>query len=320
MRPMTNFMKRKILLLSLLALTLSSNVLGQQDKLITHFMYDKMSLNPGETGIEGGICATTMYRNQWDRVNGAPNSAVLNVEADLSRFIPVNAGVSFFHDHIGFNTQNNVLLNVSYPLQIPTIGTLAIGVGVGIMNFGMSPEWVPPTTMNDASLPAEFTSTNLDLNFGLYFKDASNKYYAGLSSTHLSESTLAGVNNTGGKITYNTARHYYAMGGYTFKRIGDGDIETNAIIRTDLVKLSADINARYIWKNKAYGGLTYRTSDALAVMLGYKPSNDLTIGYSYDVSVNRLAGVSRGSHEIMLKYCYYLPPAPIQKSKHPRWL
>jgi hypothetical protein len=86
------------------------------------------------------------------------------------------------------------------------------------------------------------------------------------------------------------------------------------------VKLSADINARYVWRNKAYGGLTYRTSDALAVMFGYKPSKDLTIGYSYDVSVNRLAGVSRGSHEIMLKYCYYLPPAPIQKSKHPRWL
>lgn len=313
-------MKGKNLLLSLFALTLSCAVFGQQDKLITHFMYDKMSLNPGETGIEGGICATTMYRNQWDRVNGAPNSAVLNVEADLSRYIPVNAGVSFFHDHIGFNTQNNVLLNLSFPLQFQGVGTLGIGVGVGIVNFGMSPEWVPPTTMNDQSLPSAFSGTSLDLNFGLYFKDASNTYYAGLSSTHLSESTIAGVNSTAGQITYNTARHYYAMGGYTFRGVGDGDIETNVIVRTDLVKMSADINARYLWKNMAYGGLTYRNSDAVAVMFGYKPTRDLTIGYSYDISVNKLASVSRGSHEIMVKYCYYLPPVPVQKSKHPRWL
>jgi len=317
---MNHFMKVKSLFFSLFAFICSTLVFGQQDKLITHFMYDKMSLNPGKTGVDGGICATTMYRNQWDRVNGAPNSAVLNVEADLSRFIPVNAGVSFYHDHIGFNTQNNILLNVSYPLEIPYVGTLGFGLGIGIVNFGMNPEWVPPTTMNDASLPSEFSGTNLDLNFGIYFKDEDNRFYAGLSSTHLSESAILGVSLESSQISYNTARHYYAMGGYTFKDIGDGDIEANALIRTDLIKVSADINARYIWKNIAYGGLTYRNSDALAVMLGYKPIRNLTIGYSYDVSINKLASVSRGSHEIMLRYCYYLPPPPIMKSKHPRWL
>jgi len=120
--------------------------------------------------------------------------------------------------------------------------------------------------------------------------------------------------------TYNTARHYYLMGGKTFNNIGDGVIETNAIVRTDLVQLSADVNARYIWKQKAYGGLTYRVSDAVAVMLGYNPINNFTVGYSYDISINKLSSISRGSHEILVKYCYYLPPIPIQKSKHPRWL
>ena len=92
------------------------------------------------------------------------------------------------------------------------------------------------------------------------------------------------------------------------------------LLRTDLVKVSADINARYLWKDIAYGGLTYRTSDAIAIMLGYSPIKNLTVGYSYDISVNKLSSVSRGSHEIMVKYCHFLPPVPIQKSKHPRWL
>lgn len=309
-------MKRNSLVVLLLVI-MSGSVSAQQDKLITHFMYDKMSLNPGETGIDEGICGVMMYRNQWDKVNGAPNSILLNVEANMNRFFPGGLGISFFHDEIGFNKQNNVLLNYSYPLQINGVGTLGLGVGVGLMNFSMSPDWVPPTTLNDGTLPTAYSANNLDLNFGVYLKGAAD-YYVGLSSTHLSQSRFSGggLNVT----TYDSKRHYYLMGGKTFRSIGPGDIETNLLLRTDLVKMSADINARYLWKDIAYGGLTYRTSDAIAIMLGYSPIKNLTVGYSYDISINKLSSVSRGSHEIMVKYCYYLPPVPIQKSKHPRWL
>ena len=312
-------MKANFLVLSFFVFCQCSNVFAQQDKLITHFMYDKMSLNPGKTGLDGGICATSMYRNQWDKVNGAPNSVVLNVEADMTRWFPGGLGISFFHDAIGFNRQNNVMLNYAFPLEIPGAGKLGIGVGVGMMNFSMSPEWVPPTTLNDPTLPSAYSAINVDLNFGIYFKGVQD-YYVGISSTHLSESSLVSDANPLNVTTYNTARHYYLMGGKTFNNIGDGAIETNALIRTDLVQLSADINARYIWKQKAYGGLTYRVSDAVAVMLGYNPINNFTVGYSYDISINKLSSISRGSHEILVKYCYYLPPIPIQKSKHPRWL
>ncbi|MBL4861585.1 MAG: PorP/SprF family type IX secretion system membrane protein, partial [Crocinitomicaceae bacterium] len=129
-------MKRKLLVLSLITCAIGGNVLAQQDKLLTHFIYDKMSLNPGETGIDEGICATSIYRNQWDKVNGAPNSAVFNVEANLNRYFPGGVGLSFYHDAIGFVRQNNLSLNYSYPVTLP-IGTLGVGIGVGIQNLGM---------------------------------------------------------------------------------------------------------------------------------------------------------------------------------------
>ena len=122
------------------------------------------------------------------------------------------------------------------------------------------------------------------------------------------------------------------MGGKKFLGISGGpiDIDANVLVRTDLIKVSSDINVRAIWNNMAYGGLTYRTSDAVAVMLGAQPfkiMNNINtpldhfiVGYSYDISINKLSSISRGSHEILLKYCYYLPPVPIQKAKHPRWL
>ena len=283
-----------------------------------------MSINPGETGLDDGICATTIYRNQWDKVNGAPNSAVLNVEANMNRFFPGGLGVSFYHDAIGFSRQNNVLLNYSYPIQIGNVGRLGLGIGVGLMTYGMTPAWIPPQTLNDPSLPATagFQAANLDLNFGAYFKG--KNMYAGLSSTHLSESELSSVGAVGTSATYQSARHYYAMGGYKIRDIAGGNIDGNLLLRTDLVKFSADINARYFYvknnKELAYGGITYRTSDAIAIILGYNPIADLTVGYSYDLTINKLSSVSRGSHEILVKYCFYLPPPPVTKARHPRWL
>ena len=63
-----------------------------------------------------------------------------------------------------------------------------------------------------------------------------------------------------------------------------------------------------------------RTSDAIAIMLGYSPMDQLSVGYSYDITLNKLSSISRGSHEMFVKYCIYIPPPPLQKTHHPRWL
>lgn len=312
-------MKKRLLLLSTVLCTISGSVVAQQDKLITHFIFDKMSINPGSTGLEPGICGTAIYRNQWDKVNGAPNSAVFNVEANMNRWFPGGIGLAFFHDAIGFNRQNNLLLNYSYPLQLGTAGTLGIGVGIGMINFGQNPTWVPPTTAIDVTLPVGFSATNLDLNAGLYWKGAQD-YYVGISSTHLSESVMRDNANILTSFKYQTARHYYLMAGKKLNGIGkNGAIDIQGLMRTDLTKFSGDINVRYLWKSMIYGGITYRTVDAVGAMVGGTFKN-ITLGYSYDFTTNKLAGISQGSHEILLKYCYQFPPIPITKSKHPRWL
>ena len=317
-------MKLNKCLAGLLLLMVSFSTIAQQDKLITHFIEDKMSINPGKTGLGlyNSICATSIYRNQWDKVNGAPNSAVLNVEADLSRFFPGGIGLSLYHDAIGFAVQNNLAVNYSYPITIGNLGTLGLGIGVGIMNYGLKPEWVPPSTAQDPDLPDEFAATNLDLNFGAYFNG--KNFYVGLSSTHLTESLLADQDASGFEQSYQTARHYYIMGGKKFANMFGGTIDAQVLMRTDLVKFSADFNARYIYdfgnSKMGYGGLTVRTSDAVALMFGYTPMPNLTVGYSYDITVNKLSSISRGSHEIFFKYCYNLPEPPKQSARHPRWL
>ena len=315
-------MQSKNTLIIFIFSTVFSHFFAQQDKLITNFMFDKMSINPGKTGVDmyNSICATSIYRNQWDKVNGAPNSAVLNIEGNLERFFKGGIGLAFYHDAIGFSRQNNLLLNYSYPIRISNFGVLGLGFGIGIINYGIEPNWVPPTTATDLSLPVGFAATNLDANFGAYFQG--KDFYVGLSSTHLSESllkkTVADIDQN-----YQTARHYYFMGVKSFDDVLNGKIDAQVLLRTDLVKYSFDINTRYFFTindNELYGGLTYRNSDAIGVLLGFSPTQKFTIGYSYDITINKLASVSRGTHEIVLKYCYAIETPRLTISRNPRFL
>ena len=133
--------------LSLLICFISVNLsFAQQDKQLTHYMFDKMSFNPAATGFKG-ICGTIIYRNQWDRVQDAPNTTLLNVQANIPRQ-NLGVGLSFTNDAIGFQRNNTVTLNGAYHLKT-SAGVLSAGIGIGIINIGFSPVWIPPQFMDD---------------------------------------------------------------------------------------------------------------------------------------------------------------------------
>lgn len=309
------YMKKLLLLLAVVSYGAFYSY-GQQDKLLTHFIFDKMSINPGATGVgmDHQICGTAIYRNQWDKFSGAPNSVLVNAEANLSQYFPSAVGISFYHDAIGYARQNNVTLNYSYHLPLGN-GSLGIGAALGLVNYGMNPTWITPDgNPNDQSLPQQGGASNFDANFGLYYMSYDG-WYAGLSTTHIPALELKNLN-------FNVARHYYAMGGYRWNEafsVSKLDLEANVLIRSDFKLMSSDINVRAIWNNMIYGGLTYRTFDALGIMAGFSMKG-FTVGYSYDITLNRVSDISWGSHEIMLKYCHPLPPIPITKSRNPRYL
>ena len=313
-------MKKQLYLFSIICVSIAQYTFAQQDAAVTHGMYTKMTFNPGATGSEDGICGSLIYRNQWDRVNGAPNSVFFNVEANLNRFVRnLGAGVSVVHDAIGFNRQNTAHLNLSYKIKLPNSYFISVGVGAGIVNMCQNPIWVTPQPgVVDNLLPQSFAATNMDFNFGIFYRSQQN-FYVGISSTHLSESVLASA--TSSLLTYNTARHYYLMGGWKKEEIlSNWDLDLNTLLRTDMNKFSFDLSARMFYQQRFYGGVGFRNSDAVLVLLGMEVIPNLTIGYSYDITTNRLANISWGTHEIMLRYCRPIPVPPPTIHKNPRHL
>lgn len=298
---------------------------AQQDKQYTHFMFDRMSFNPATTGFKG-YCGTLIYRNQWDRVQDAPNSTLLNVQGNIPK-ISSGVGLSFMNDAIGF--QRNNIVQLTYARHIPTsFGIFSVGASLGILNVSFSPMWVPPTNVPDANLPIGTAGTGFDMNFGLYWHATGDyPYYVGVSATHLLPPTLASVN-------YSVARHYYVIAGYDYNignTLGTKNkflLKPSVLVKADGATAIFDINlmAEYYLSTASYlwGGVSYRMSDGVPIMIGYgfapgfNPSkNWLKFGYSFDIMTNPLNTYGKGTHELMLNYCMFPPPPVVPRHGNP---
>lgn len=297
---------------------------AQQDKQFTHYNFDRISFNPGATGFRG-YCGTLIYRNQWDRVQDAPNTTTFNAQANFPKQ-NLGAGLSFTNDAIGFQRNNTVTLNAAYHVPPTPYGVLSVGLGLGIINVGFSPTWIPPQTSNDLNLPQATAGTGFDLNFGLFWHGKEG-YYVGLSSTHLAPPTLDNIN-------YSVARHYYVLAGYDYP-ISDYTgwgrkvvLRPSILLKADGATTVFDLNilgdvylshCAYLW-----GGVSYRMSDAIAVMTGFAwaPSclpqkHWVKFGYSFDIMTNPLNVYGKGTHELMLNYCMFPPPPVIPRHGNP---
>lgn len=304
----------KNLLYCLLCIFIVQSISAQQDIMMTHFMFDKLRVNPAITGIDEGVSSSMIYRNQWDKVAGAPNTAIFNCEMNLNKYAVGGAGLSFYHDALADIRQNRLMLNYSYPFQIGEVGVLHAGLGVGLLNFGINPNWIPPTSAIDASLPVASSGTTLDGNFGIFYKSYKG-YYFGLSSSHLNKPSIQTSNFT-------FVRHYFFNAGHRFLNVlgPKRDLEVQVLLLSTLIVNVADINIRYSHSNLFYAGLTARTTNTYCMMAGFYPLKNLTLGYSFDINANGVLNPSNGTHEIVIRYRYIAPIPPSEKSKHPRWL
>jgi type IX secretion system PorP/SprF family membrane protein len=303
----------KKLFSTLIGITIVLGVSAQQDPQFTQFMADRLSINPAFAGSKDAICGTLMYRNQWAGFDGAPTTILFNGHAPI-KSINSGIGLTYFNDNIGQLNTNILRAHYAYHLKVGQ-NFLNAGVSVGMYNSAIGNEWIAIDGVeDDAAIPLIGQSnTKFDASFGLYFHRP-GKFYAGLSSTHLSQGQLEDVN-------IEIARHYYLMGGYIFDLNPSFNLNPNVLIKSDIASTQYDVNlnAEYTTgNNMIWLGVTYRTVDAIAPQLGYQTQfgkNVLRVGYSYDITTSQISNYSNGSHEIMVNFCFKIEK-PLSKEIH----
>lgn len=318
---------KKLLPVAAVLLTVSF-AWAQQDAQYSQFFMTKLTYNPAFAGAEEKICATGLYRSQWLGFGSAerglsPTTFLANIHAPIGQSFGVGLNIS--SDQLGFFDDVNPMLSVSYRRKFSNEGVLSLGLAGGIMQRTIDGTKLKPRQDGDPLIPTQSVSdVKPDVNLGLYYMLPNlwrfESFYAGLSASHLNQARLEF-----GSTSLPLVMHYYFMTGASYPLLPSLSLEPNILVKTDIAKTTADINVMATFNNKIRGGLSYRTSDAVVVLLGYKFLPELMVGYSYDLTTSNITNYSSGSHEIMLRYCF-MPkikerdPKPVVPRLTPRFL
>jgi type IX secretion system PorP/SprF family membrane protein len=189
-------------------------------------------------------------------------------------------------------------LSYAYHLKLNETMKLSLGLTGGLLQFSVDGSKITTHDQNDLAMSSGMQSVIVpDFGFGAMLH--TDKYYVGASIPQLYQSQLKFFDYTTSTLS-KLATHYFVMGGYKYDVNDDIRLEPSMLIKyVSPAPLKVDIGFRAIYKKMAWAGVSYRTNDAIAFLIGYTYQNYLTFAYSYDYTTTDLRNYSTGTHEIM---------------------
>lgn len=273
---------------------------SQQDPMLSQYMFNGLALNPAYAGSHKYWSSTFTYRNQWTgaRFDGAPQTALAAVDGPISS---KNMGLGFIlmHDRLGVTRQNMAQVSYAYQIRTGKSGKLALGVSAGVSQYVANLTDVKIWEEQDVIYANNSTKVLPKFGVGAYY--FTETYYAGISiPTLLSYEDGNDFSVDLSKASF-LRRHYLLTGGVVF-RVSD-QVKFKPSVLLKYVKnapIEADLNFSAIFKDAFWLGASYRTGDAVAVILEYQTNSYFRIGYAYDITTSKLRNYQNGSHEIMI--------------------
>lgn len=290
-----------------------ADVYAQQDAQFTHNMFNGLIYNPAVAGSKEMASALLLSRNQWVGFEGAPVTQTASINAPFAQ-LRGGVGLHIVNDKLGYESQLTATASYAYKLPMNNGASLSLGLSLGFVQKTLDGTAFKPIVQGDQHIPTTKISDLVfpDLGFGLLYR--SEKVYAAFSSTHLTQPEIkaqsgAGSTETGLKLV----RHYFFTTGYNYSLTSVLDVRPSMFLKLTGASISKpiyDLNALFFYKQKVWAGASYRSIDAVALLLGFNITEQLRVGYSYDINTSQLANFNSGSHEFIVGYEWQL-----QKSK-----
>ena len=288
--------------------------MAQQVPLYSQYMMNGFLLNPAVAGSEGYTAINLTAREQWLGLKDAPKTHAVSGQTRIlknsyiskgssvrkrqklsSRSGKVGLGGYVFNDQNGPISRTGMQLSYAYHIRMQQ-RQLSFGLSGLFYQFAIDQSKI---RFEDPDDFFEFADKSLfipDANMGVYYSDP--KLYAGFSASQLFQSAFRLGEK--GYAEYKMKRYYYLTGGYDLTVNNFLTIEPSILIKTseDLI-WQADFNAKLIFNEEYWGGLSYRTGGAIIFMGGVKVDKFL-FGYAFDYTLSSIMKSSYGSHEFML--------------------
>ena len=278
----------------------SAESFAQQDPMYTQYMENLQTLNPAYAGSKEMLSMMVAARNQWVSLPGAPDTRSISLHTPI-KATQMGLGFSLLRDKIGPVTQTGLYVDYSYRLYFSNQQTLALGLKGGLNFFDANLANLATNDPDDPVFAYDINRRFLpNLGVGAFFY--TNQYYLGLSVPKLIENTI----NDNGVSTQSISKeqiHLFFMAGYVF--------DVNRIVKfkpSILAKyvhnapVSLDLNGTFLFYERLWLGGMFRMGDSFGGLVQMQVTDQIKIGYSYDLPISKLGAYNNGTHEIMISF------------------
>lgn len=312
---------RKLLLLSVVSLLISSNYLrAQVDPHFTQYYAYPLWLNPAFTGaINGNWRVTANYRRQLPGINSPLNTQGLTGDVALPKNFGLGLTILSQVTGDGSYRYTSGYLSASYQVHLTQYKVLSGGFQLGMLNRRVDPYKLQfgnqfnPVIGYDPSLPsneifAHQSAVSLDGSVGLMYFDGnplkSFNPFIGVSLYHPTQPNsrfLSDANDNKVPIRYSI------HGGIRFQLGDRAELIPHAVYlqqgKASEIAGGMVCNLKIEENKDLIIGSTYRLNDAIAPTIGLHV-NGLTIGFSYDINISQLktASSTNGGYELSISF------------------
>jgi len=289
--------KITIILALLISIIDHTSVMAQQKAMFTQYMFNGLVVNPAYSAMDEAINITALARQQWVGFTGAPNTQTLSVHSPVKQS-NTSVGFIFLRDQIGeVISENGVLGTMAHKVEVGDNTFFAMGLNGGIGKYVGQYSLAGSASAAIDPIFADQNSLRASLGFGLMF--FSQKFYAGFSSPYFFNRDIG----TSNASSTSQRPHFIMQGGY-LKDLGT-DVKFKPSVMVKYVNgspVQVDLNANFLLKETLWIGASLRSMDSIDLLAEMQITPNIQLGYSYDFTTSRLAGVEKGSHEIVLNF------------------
>jgi len=261
-----------------------------------------MEFNPAYAGSAEVMTVSSIYRQQWQGIEGAPRTATVFGHTPFSNNRG-GLGLSLTNDRIGMTNSMYAKINYAYRVKLKKYNTLSLGLNVSVEHSRLDWNKAKLIDVVDDNLPIGQPSlSNANVGMGLYYQTP--KFYLGASAPYLLKNALY-ENSVLGLDNFQKFRHIYFMGGTIFPIGGKTIFKPSALVSyIPNAPIGIDFNANFLFANTIWIGASYRLRTAVSGLLQFQVSKQLKVGAAYDYILNDLSVNNIGTFEIMIEYVF----------------
>lgn len=295
-------MKNSILILAILLGSVTAK--AQQLPLISNYLNTAYLFNPAFSGIDGKTEITVLNRRQWTDVQGSPETQFMSFNGNQNDLKFGYSGYAF-NDVTDIVSRSGFYGSYAWHVKFSDENSLSLGMGAGYVNNTINIAGIRVQDELDPVLYSQLNRGTFDLNFGFNLK--SGDFNIGAAVPNLLAPAIDFSDNyIISPFQYQYMRHFVVNTQYDVQmQKGLMTLSPYLTIRANQVTVP-QIDAGLMFNHNEYFfvGAAYRSSYAVTGNAGVHLTENITMGYAYDFSLNTYGFALGNSHEFMLRYSF----------------